>query len=123
MKRRWIILSMAAAAGELPAQGSISGTVLVDSAGTPIAKAVVTIYNSMKQVTTDSLGRFRITDLPIGFHEVTVKRIGFVPYVERVPVRRNAPTDVEIPLVPVPRRDSAAAANGSAIASFDENKS
>ena len=104
--------------GSLSAQGTVTGIVIVDSAGTPIANALVTVFRSQVQVTTDSLGRFSIPGLRQGFHDVTVKRVGFRPYVERLAVRPGRTTDLSIPLVRVARSDSAT--NGDA--TFEENR-
>ena len=100
------------------AQGNVTGTVIVDSAGTPIANAVVTVFRSQVQVTTDSLGRFSIPGLRQGFHDVTVKRTGFRPYVERLAVRPGRVTNLEIPLVRVPQKDSLRNSD----ATFEENR-
>lgn len=120
MKAHWALLVVALLpVGEVVAQGSITGTVVEDSVGTPIGGAVVTIYASQKQVTTDSLGRFSIGPVANGFHELTVKRVGYVPYVERLPVRPSRTTDVAIPLVRVRPADSL---HAGGIASFEENR-
>ena len=105
-------------AGTLSAQNVVTGTVIVDSAGTPVANAVVTVFRSHLQVTTDSLGRFSIEGLKQGFHDLTVKRVGFRPYVERLSVRPGRTTQVDIPLVRVPRSDSAVNGHGT----FEENR-
>lgn len=111
------LLGMTIVPAFLSAQ-AVTGIVVVDSAGTPIADAVVTVFRSRLQVTTDSLGRFNLVGLRQGFHDVTVKRVGFRPYVERLAVRPGRTTELAIPLVRVPRGDSAANGDGT----FEENR-
>src|SRR5262245_1697032 len=90
--RSWVH-RLAVAACVLAAQGGASaaqrqsavleGTVQ-DATGAVVTRAPVTIRdadtNLARTVRTDSLGTFRLPDLPIGTYEVRVTSDGFTPY-------------------------------------------
>lgn len=62
--------------GESIAQHSLEGQVLVNSQ--PLEFANVILKGTTKGAVTDSLGLFRINDIPSGTYQVQVSRIGFV---------------------------------------------
>lgn len=63
---------------EALAQGEISGRVTTsDSTRLPVAGAEAVIPRLQRSVVTDSLGRFRLKDLPAGLHLVVIRAIGF----------------------------------------------
>lgn len=55
------------------------GVVLTDSSNTPIAEAEVAIPSLSLAVLTDAAGRFRMTDVVPGAHDVVVRRVGYGP--------------------------------------------
>ena len=66
--------------------GSIAGT-LTDSSGAPIVAAIVAVTdlstNSLREVSSDIAGAFRISNLTPGSYEVAVTKIGFRPLRQR----------------------------------------
>ena len=72
------LLVQLALPGPSQAQGEISGRVTTsDSARTPVAGAEAGIPRLQRTAATDSLGRFRLKDLPSGLHTVVIRAIGF----------------------------------------------
>jgi hypothetical protein len=60
------------------AQGEVSGRVLTaDSLPLPVAGAEASIPRLQLTVQSDSLGRFRLKDLPAGMHLIVVRAVGF----------------------------------------------
>jgi hypothetical protein len=53
------------------------GTVVFDSTRTPIIGAEVALPDVQKSVLSDENGRFRITGVPPGDHQVVIRRIGY----------------------------------------------
>lgn len=72
---------------------TLSGFVLADSTQTPIAGAEVAFPALDRRVTTDANGAFRLTDLPSGAQQLTVRRIGFGPLDTRVDLAPNRTTE------------------------------
>jgi hypothetical protein len=69
----WLTLS-----GRLSAQGEIAGRVTTsDSTRIAVMGAEAVIARLQRTTVTDSLGRFRIKDLPAGVHVVVIRAIGF----------------------------------------------
>lgn len=62
--------------GETIAQHNLEGYVLVDSK--PLEFANVLVKGSGKGAVTDSLGFFRINDIPSGTYQIQISRIGFL---------------------------------------------
>jgi hypothetical protein len=70
-----LLLSMARVSS---AQGEISGRVLSpDSGRAPVQGAEASIARLSRKVLSDSLGRFRLKDIPPGEHVVFLRAIGF----------------------------------------------
>ncbi len=59
---------------KLPA--SLAGRVL-DQSGRPLDDANVQVITALKEVRTDTLGRFALAQLPVGRHLVRVRRVGY----------------------------------------------
>ncbi|MDZ7632030.1 MAG: carboxypeptidase regulatory-like domain-containing protein [Gemmatimonadaceae bacterium] len=57
---------------------TLLGTV-VDGAGLPLRDVTVDVVTAMVETRTDSLGRFRIGNLPARRHIVRVRRVGYAP--------------------------------------------
>jgi Carboxypeptidase regulatory-like domain/TonB-dependent Receptor Plug Domain len=80
---------------------SVTGTV-VDPTGAVVANAVVEIHNPVsafeRTVTTDSLGKFNIPNVPFNPYHLTVTGPDFAPYAQDVDVRSIVPVNVSITL-------------------------
>jgi hypothetical protein len=80
---------------------SVTGTV-VDPTGAVVANAVVEIHNPVsafeRTVTTDSLGKFNIPNVPFNPYHLTVTGPDFAPYAQDVDVRSIVPVNVNITL-------------------------
>src|SRR5216117_2264215 len=63
--------------------GTVSGRVTTSS-GAPIADVQVSLTDLRRSTTTDSTGRYAITDVPAGTFTLTFQRIGFAPAVRRI---------------------------------------
>jgi Ca-activated chloride channel family protein len=94
-----LALLTAATAGHAPV-GSIAGTVR-DSAGGPIANAQVFVVGTAFNALSDSTGRYRLADVPVGTYTLRAAFIGYQNTVlEQVPVRANQTTPVDLVLLP-----------------------
>ena len=105
----------------LPAQGTLVGQVLRDSLRTPIDEAIVTIPSHKRIAMTDAEGRFRFGQLSAGPLEVTVKRVGYRPYTERLRVHDDSTVNLEILMVRMTVLDSVTVTGGG-IRSFEEHR-
>jgi len=80
---------------------SVTGTV-VDPTGAVVANAVVEIHNPVsafeRTVTTDSLGKFNIPNVPFNPYHLTVTGPDFAAYAQDVDVRSIVPVNVSITL-------------------------
>ena len=56
-----------------------TGTVIADTVGSPIENAEVLLADIGRTVLTDKRGAFRMSDIPIGSHVVSVRRVGYAP--------------------------------------------
>lgn len=79
MKRFFLLLVWACYACLSNAQttGSINGMVRDAINGRPVEGATVLVDQLKRPVTADSLGRFSISTLPVGFYSVTVSAVGY----------------------------------------------
>lgn len=81
------------------AQGEISGRVLAaDSGRPPIVGAEVSIARASARAVTDSSGRFRLKDVPVGEHLVVLRAIGFQADSSKVMVDRDESVSMEVVL-------------------------
>lgn len=55
---------------------SLAGRV-IDPSGRPLADATVQVITALKEVRTDTLGRFALASLPTGRHLVRARRVGY----------------------------------------------
>jgi hypothetical protein len=69
--------------------GTVRG-VVADSTGAPIGDADVSIVALHQLTRTDAQGRFMFTKLPRGEHEVTVRRLGYMPEMVKVIINELA---------------------------------
>jgi hypothetical protein len=114
-------LGMTLAVSSLHAQGTIAGVVLRDSLRTPIDEATVEVPSQKRTVTTDAEGRFRLADLKAGFFDLTVRRVGYRPYTERLRLRDDSVVTLEIPMVRMVVLDSVRV-EVARIRSFEEHR-
>lgn len=88
--------------------GILSGRV-VDTTGTPLAQARVTVLEANRSTVTDLEGRYSLPGLPSGTYGVSFALVGYAPQVHRVTVRDTEvtldvtlrPTLIELPEVQV----------------------
>ena len=82
--------------------GRLMGRVLDASTEAPVVAAAVSVRGRPLAVDTDRQGRFVLTGVPAGEHEVEVRRIGYAPLQHSITVDRGLTTEMEIGLVPTP---------------------
>jgi hypothetical protein len=81
------------------AQGEISGRVsTADSLRLPVAGAEAVVPRLQLGVVTDSLGRFRLKDLPAGVHVLVVRAVGFRAESSTVSLQRDDVLSVDLRL-------------------------
>lgn len=76
---------------------SLAGTVAA-AGGSPIAGVRVSLDGTERSATTDSLGHFLLSKLPLGSQTVEVRRVGFAPVRRAVELRRGDVTQVDVTL-------------------------
>jgi len=92
---------MAAAAPAAEGTGGIlSGTVVDNSSGAPVADVNVFLANTMLGSSTDGQGHFRITGILPGSHELLVSHVGYVLDKRRLFVKDGQSYHLEIRIRP-----------------------
>jgi hypothetical protein len=82
---------------------TLIGIVLRDSAGSArVGGAEVRLSGVQQPVTTNYLGEFRITGLQRGRYEVTIRRLGFLPYRDTVEIPPSGRLEREFVLAEQP---------------------
>jgi hypothetical protein len=124
-----VVLRVSAATCLLPAllagqrgSGVVSGSVLADSTRIPIANALVTIEGLDRSTSTDEQGAFRFSGIRPGTYEMGVRRLGYVPYAERVILREGGNLSLEILLVRATVLDTVVTTAPAVIPSFEEHR-
>ena len=74
-----IVLCLSAPPLGAQARAVLRGSVLVDGSDKPIAGAEVSLPRLLLGARTDTSGAFRLGDIPAGRHQLTVRRVGFIP--------------------------------------------
>jgi TonB family protein len=87
----------------LLAQGAITGRVL-DSLGTALSGAQITLDSSSSRAVTDASGAFRLSSVPAGTLEVRFRRLGYHPDSRTVRVESGMEARVDVRLAPLPLR-------------------
>ncbi len=82
--------------------GSIRGRVARKEAGTPIARATVSLRETGATARTSDAGTFTLADVPAGDYTLSVVALGQIPFERRVTVQAGQATAVEILMTPVP---------------------
>ncbi|HTR20088.1 MAG TPA: TonB-dependent receptor [Gemmatimonadales bacterium] len=87
----------------LAAQGTgvVSGSV-TDSAGRPIADALITVTGARATVASDATGRFHLTDVPAGSPTVTVRLYGYRPDQRTIQLAAGDTVRLTVILQPLP---------------------
>jgi len=74
------VLMVAAALPAFGQEGSVlSGRIVDRTSGQPVSSAQVILIGDNRMVTADSLGRYRVTHMPMGVSRVMFRAIGFPP--------------------------------------------
>ena len=98
---------MVAALALLPvsvlAQGTITGTVL-DSLGTAVSGARITLDSSSARAVTDEAGAFRISRVAAGNQTLQIRRLGYRPESRALLVEPGSEVRVDVRLAPLPVR-------------------
>ena len=79
--------------------GVLSGRVLTPE-GTPVGRAQVQAMGTSYNTMTDSSGRFRLGELPVGPYFLRARKVGFDPVVFSAQVIRGDSLDASITLIP-----------------------
>jgi hypothetical protein len=82
----------------LVAMPTFTGTVILDSVGTPVERAEVTLKDIGRSVLTDRRGQFRMADIPPGLHLVSVRSVGYAPVLSSIEFRMNRPVERRVEL-------------------------
>jgi hypothetical protein len=96
MKALVLLLALILAAGWLPAQTLVSGTIR-DGKGHPIRGASITVKDTYDGATSDSLGHFSFQSAEKGDHLLTVTNIGYNPLEQPITLN-GSPIDLRLVL-------------------------
>ena len=86
------------ASAQVPATGTISGTVVETREGAPVREVAVRLQDTGQTVITDDQGRFEFTGVAPGSHELYVSAVDFILVKRVVTVSADAPAVVTISL-------------------------
>ncbi len=90
----------ALASHEISAQAVLKGRIRSAQSETPLALVEVLIDSLKIRAWTNDSGDFRITDIPIGSHELRIRRIGFEGAVATLKVESSDSLDIDLGLTP-----------------------
>jgi len=94
-----VVFVLAMSPANVGAQGEITGRVLAaDSGRPPVVGAEVSIARAQKRALTDSSGRFRLRDVPVGEHLVMLRAIGFAAESSKVMINPDESVSMELVL-------------------------
>ncbi|WP_420632688.1 carboxypeptidase regulatory-like domain-containing protein [Candidatus Palauibacter sp.] len=82
--------------------GRVIGQVVDGVTERPVVTAAVSVLGRTEVVETNRRGRFVLSGIPAGEHEIRVQRLGYAPLRHSVGVSRGLTTEMEIGLVPTP---------------------
>lgn len=81
-------------------RGTVEGVILSAEGDRPVASALVGLYGMGRHVSSDSAGRFVLTDVRYGSQRLEVRAIGYQPSAQAVTVVPGEVTRVELRLRP-----------------------
>ena len=93
-----LVLLLALAPGGLVAQGGTVRGRVADTAGAPLAAAIVSIEGTGLRVASDVAGGYEIRGVPGGAYTLRARLLGYVPLAVRVTVLDGATVDQDIAL-------------------------
>lgn len=85
-------------ASALRAQGSLIGSVISDPGNKPLLNAEVLLVDLDRSVRSDSLGAFRLTNIPAGAHQIIVRLTGYEPWKGTLQFREGQPIEADFVL-------------------------
>src|SRR5688572_1336048 len=104
LRRGFLLAACACAVGSgVEAQdlrGTVEGVLLSQESDRPVADAMVGIFGGGQHVSSDSAGRFRLTEVRFGSQQVEVRAIGYQPSAHAVTVVPGEVTRIELRLKP-----------------------
>ncbi len=96
---------LSAAIALVLAQPAVAGDVvgrIVDSAGRPVGRAIVSLDGGARTVSADRAGEFRIPEVAAGTRELTVRALGYADAIIRIDVPVAGMTEARVALEGVP---------------------
>ncbi|MGH7638401.1 MAG: carboxypeptidase regulatory-like domain-containing protein, partial [Gemmatimonadaceae bacterium] len=99
-----------------------TGTVMSDVNGAAIPDVQVLLPAVSRTAFTDAQGRFRISNVPPGTHDVSVRRIGYQQLTLRVPFAASQTVERRVLLSRVVQLDTVAVSARAELPSFDEHR-
>ena len=100
----------------------VTGTVVGKDSGAPIPGVEVQVSGRERSVFTDSAGRFQLTLVPPGRHDLTARRVGYAPTTIVVTLRRGEHLQQTIELATVQTLEPVEVQRTALIPSFEENR-
>ena len=82
--------------------GSIAGTVTIEGSARPLGSVTVTIARSPLGTQTDDGGAYRLTNVPVGTHDLRFQRIGYAPVTRQVNVVAGETATLDVALREAP---------------------
>jgi hypothetical protein len=108
-----------------PAVATFTGVVVADSSQRTLADAEVAIPALALTTRTNARGEFRLTDVPVGTHEIFVRRVGYGAITAPITFAANDEEERRLVLRPLNVLDSVevvAARTDRALLEFEENR-
>lgn len=81
---------------------TLRGVVVDSASGAPLPQVMVYLDGARRRAMTNANGVFTFTKVPVGEHDMVVRRIGFAPWRRTITVTVAEQGDVQIRLVAVP---------------------
>ena len=97
-----VALVVSPAATLAQSTGAIAGTVTIEASARPLGSVQVTIARSPLGTQTDDGGEYRLTNVPVGTHELRFQRIGYAPATRQVTVAAGEVATVNVALREAP---------------------
>lgn len=118
-RRTLTVFGFAAALGAtahvaLAQTGTVTGRVTDARTGMPVATAQITVTGSTLGTSVDAAGRFRLTSVPAGTHEIRARSLGYSPGSANVTVTADGTADVTVALEPAATALDAVVVTGTA---------